>query len=316
MTPGLSLQRLAPLLALALALASACAAADEPPAAPPPMSTLQAAGLGVVEGMTEYLPVSSTGHLLLTQRLMGIGGTPEEKTAADAYAICIQIGAILAVAGLYFRRVRGVAWGFLGRDAEGLRLGCNLLVGFVPAAVAGLLFEGLIKDYLFGGGRWGLWPTAAAWTAGGILILGTDRWFHVRRHDCGASLQALTWRMALGIGLAQCAALWPGVSRSLAAMMGGLLAGLSLPAAVEFSFLLGLLTLSASTAHDALQHGSVMLAQYGWVTILTGVATAAVSAALAVRWLVRYLQHHSLNVFGWYRIALGLATAACLALLA
>jgi undecaprenyl-diphosphatase len=273
------------------------------------MSILQAAILGVVEGVTEYLPVSSTGHLLLAQRLMGVGNTPEAKTAADAYAICIQLGAILAVAGLYFRRVRGVALGFLGRNPEGFRLGVNLLVAFAPAVAAGLLFEGLIKDYLFGGEHWGLWPVAVAWAAGGVMIVLTDRWFHVRRRDQGASLQQLTWRMALGIGLAQCVALWPGVSRSLATMVGGLLAGLSLPAAVEFSFLLGLLTLAASTAHDALQHGGVMLSQYGWPTILTGVAVAAGSAALAVRWLVHYLHHHSLNLFGWYRIALGLAVA-------
>jgi undecaprenyl-diphosphatase len=277
------------------------------------MSSLQAVVLGVVEGLTEYLPVSSTGHLLLTQRLMGMDQTGKAGEAADAYAICIQAGAILAVAGLYFGYVRRMALGLFGRDAGGLRLSINLGIAFVPAAVAGLLLEKQIKERLFGGGELGLWPVVGAWIVGGILILMMDRWLHERRQSGrGLTLEQLTWRLALGIGVAQCVAMWPGVSRSLATILGGLAVGLSLSAAVEFSFLLGLITLSASTAVDALKHGPAMLEIYGWGTLLLGLLAAFLSAAVAVTWLVRYLQRHPMTIFGWYRIALGLAVSAWL----
>ncbi len=277
------------------------------------MSVLQAVTLGVVEGLTEYLPVSSTGHLLLTQRLLGIGEAGKAKEAAEAYAICIQAGAILAVAGLYFRYVRRMALGVFGRDAEGLRLAVNLGVAFLPAAAIGLLFEKAIKERLFGGGAMGLWPVAGAWVVGGILILVMDRWMHAHRQSGrGLTVEQLTWRLALGIGAAQCIAMWPGFSRSLATILGGLAFGLSLTGAVEFSFLLGLVTLSASTAVDALQHGRVMLEAYGIVTPVIGLAAAFFSAVIAVTWMVRYLQRHPMTVFGWYRIVLGLAVSVWL----
>lgn len=277
------------------------------------MSALQAAVLGVVEGLTEYLPVSSTGHLLLTQRLMGLDNTGKAGEAAEAYAICIQAGAILAVAGLYFGYVRRMAQGLVGRDPGGLRLGINLVVAFIPAAVVGLLLEKRIKQLLFGGGAMGLWPVVGAWIVGGLLILIMDRWIRERRTSgSGLTMEQLTWRLALGIGAAQCAAMWPGVSRSLATILGGLAVGLSLTAAVEFSFLLGLITLGASTAVDALKHGPVMLEIYGWATLLIGLVAAFLSAAVAVTWLVRYLQRHPMTIFGWYRIALGAAVAAWL----
>ncbi len=277
------------------------------------MSPLQAVVLGVVEGLTEYLPVSSTGHLLLTQRLMGLDDTGKAAEAAEAYAICIQAGAILAVAGLYFGYVRRMARGLVGCDAGGLRLGINLGVAFAPAALAGLLLEKQIKERLFGGGTMGLWPVVGAWIVGGVLILVMDRWLRERRQSgSGLTLEQLTWRLALGIGTAQCVAMWPGVSRSLATILGGLAVGLSLSAAVEFSFLLGLITLSASTAVDTLKHGSAMLEVYGWSTLLIGLVAAFLSAALAVTWLVRYLQRHPMAIFGWYRIVLGIAVAAWL----
>ncbi|MEI7880683.1 MAG: undecaprenyl-diphosphate phosphatase [bacterium] len=278
------------------------------------MDILQAAILGIVEGVTEYLPVSSTGHLLLTMKLMNLGQTASTKDATEAYAICIQAGAILAVAGLYFRRLRGIAEGLIGRNPEGLRLGINVITAFLPAVIAGLTLEKWIKKHLFGGGEMGLWPVVAAWLVGGLAILFIE-W--KRRKSNGQnrstkSLSELTWKMALLIGTVQILAMWPGVSRSLATILGGLWAGLSLTAAVEFSFLLGLLTLSAATALDTLKYGGDILSIYGWQAPLTGMVTAMVSAALAVKWLVSYLQKHPLSVFGYYRIALAIVVAGFL----
>lgn len=278
------------------------------------MTVLQSVVMGVVEGVTEYLPVSSTGHLLLTQRLLHIGEKGEEKEAADAYAVCIQAGAILAVLGLYFRRVKQMALGLFGRDAEGRSLLANLVVAFMPAAAMGFLLEKKIKLYLFGGDHWGLWPIAGAWIAGGLVILILDRTLIPLRRDRGLSLSQLTWRMAVGIGLAQCLAMWPGVSRSLATIVGGLVVGLTLADAIEFSFLLGLVTLTAATGKDALEYGRAMVTCYGVVRLMLGVAVAGVSAAVAVKWMVSYLRRHPLAIFGYYRIALGAATAAFLAM--
>lgn len=274
------------------------------------MDNLQALILGIVEGLTEYLPVSSTGHLLLAQRLMGI----PSSTASDAFAISIQGGAILAVLGLYRGRVAQMLAGLAGRDTTGRTLLFNLVAAFVPAAVIGLLLEKPIKKYLFGGDEWGLWPVVAAWLVGGLAILAVS--FARRRRGAnpgtGLDLDQLTIRMALVVGFAQCLAMWPGVSRSLITIVGGVLVGLSLPAAVELSFLLGVITLSAATAYDALKHGSEMLATYGAVPLLIGFGAAWLSAVLAVKWMVGYLKSHGMEIFGWYRVALAVAVAAWL----
>ncbi len=264
----------------------------------------QAAVLGAVEGTTEYLPVSSTGHLLLAQRLMGIGNHPGTRAAADAYAIVIQAGAILAVLGLYRRRVAGMMRGLLGRDPDGLRLACLLLLAFLPAAATGILAEKTVKSLLFG-----LWPVTVAWMAGGVLILLVSRRLPFA---AGVSLERLSFRQAAMIGLWQCLALWPGVSRSLATILGALLAGVGLAAAVEFSFLLGLLTLGAATVWETVHMGGKILSFYGWVSPLLGFACAFVSAWLAVKWMVAWLQRRGLGLFGWYRIVLALVTALLL----
>jgi undecaprenyl-diphosphatase len=268
-----------------------------------------------VEGVTEYLPVSSTGHLLLAQRIMGIGGrtdaeSPEarnRKEASDAYAICIQGGAIMAVLFLYARRVRGMALGVLGRDPAGRRLTVSVGLAFLPAAIVGLLLEGRIKSHLFGP-----WPVVGAWFAGGAVILWVASQMRRRPSRAGSALEAMAWPGAVLIGLIQCVAMWPGVSRSLATILGGLAAGLSLPAAVEFSFLLGVVTLGAATASDALRHGQAMLAAFDWTSMAVGFAAAFVSAVLAVRWMVGYLSRHGLGIFGYYRLAAALVTAALL----
>ena len=264
--------------------------------------------LGIVEGLTEYLPVSSTGHLLLTQRALGI----PQSESADAFAICIQAGAIVAVLGLYFSRVRQMALGVAGRDPQGLQMAINVVAAFLPAAFIGLLLEKPIKKYLFGGEAWGLWPTVAAWFLGGVAILAVSWWQSSRQtktHQSSLDLDSLTWRMAVAVGLIQCVAMWPGVSRSLVTIVGGVVVGWSLSAAVEFSFLLGLLTLSAATAYDGLKYGREMLHSFGPLALFFGFLGAWVSAVLAVKWMVAYLKEHGMQIFGYYRIALAIVVA-------
>jgi undecaprenyl-diphosphatase len=261
--------------------------------------------LGVVEGVTEYLPVSSTGHLLVVQRLLDIGTTPETEDAADSYAIAIQAGAILAVLLLYFGRVRTMAEGLIGRNPAGRRILVAIAVSFVPAAVIALAFEQPIKDNLLGPG-----PVIAAWVAGGIVILlVADRW---SSHTGGTAIEQITLGQATLIGFFQVLAMWPGTSRSLVTILGALAVGLSLAAAVEYSFLLGLITLGAATGYETIQNGDLMIDAYGWVDPLIGLVVSFIAAALAVRWLVGYLQRHSLAIFGWYRI--GIAAVAGLLL--
>ena len=264
------------------------------------MEIWQALLLGIIEGLTEYLPVSSTGHLLVAQRLLGI---PEDE-ASHAYAIAIQAGAILAVLGLYRVRVARMVHGALGRDTEGARLLMALGLAFLPAAVLGLTAEPAIEAYLFGA-----WPVVTAWAAGGVLILVVAPRL---RREGGLALESVGPRVALLIGLAQCAALWPGVSRSLATILGGLAAGLSMVAAVEFSFLLGLVTLGAATAYKAVGSGGAMLEAYGALPLAAGFVAAWASATLAVRWMVAYLSRHGLAVFGWWRILVAMGVGVLL----
>ncbi len=272
------------------------------------MTFLQAVILGVVEGLTEYLPVSSTGHLYLASRLLGLGTTPEGSVAADAYVIAIQIGAILAVLWLYPKRVSSMVMGCLGRDRQGLGLALNTLVAFLPAALIGLAFGDLIKERLFG-----ICPVTLAWLAGGMAILLVARSMH-RHPGHGMELGELTFRAALVIGLVQCIAMWPGVSRSLVTILGGVLVGLSVQAAVEFSFILGLITLGAATCYEIVREGPAMLLQFGLLSPAVGILTAFVSAVAAVKWMVAYLHRHGLEVFGYYRIGLAFITMALMLL--
>jgi undecaprenyl-diphosphatase len=270
------------------------------------LSPLDAAILGVVEGVTEYLPVSSTGHLLFTEHLLGISDDPELKTAADSYAIAIQFGAIMAVVLLYWGRLMSILRGILGRDRDGRRLAIVLISSFVPAAVIGLVGEKFIKGYLFA-----LWPITAAWLVGGVVILlvaRRDRRGGLRPNE-GAEMKDLTIGQAAVIGLLQCVAMWPGVSRSLVTILGGRLVGMSTIAAVEYSFLLGLVTLTAATVFEAASEGGTIIATFGIVTPLIGVVAAFISAALAVKWMVGYLNKHTLAIFGWYRLGLAVVAA-------
>jgi len=259
--------------------------------------------LGLVEGITEYLPVSSTGHLILASSLLGLGRTEDSKAALDAFEVVVQGGAILAVLGLYAPRVRSLLLGLLGRDPAGLRLAWNLLLAFLPAAVLGLTLHGAIERHLFT-------PPAVlgALFVGGLWMIWLDR----QRLHSGRNVNDLSPRDALWIGLMQCASLWPGTSRSMMTISAGLLIGMRATEAAEFSFLLGLPTLGgacvyslAKNLHEATKHGAPNLFQeLGVTACLLGVVVASVSAALAVRWLVSFLNRHGLAPFGWYRVAL------------
>lgn len=256
--------------------------------------------LGIVEGLTEFLPVSSTGHLLVVGDLIGFG-TGSSQDAADAYAIAIQLGAILAVLFLYRLRVSAVAKGLFGRDEVGRSVLIALALSFMPAAVLGVAFGDAIKESLFGPV-----PVTIAWALGGMALL-------VWKPKHGTlDIHQLTVKSSLMIGLAQCVAMWPGVSRSLATLIAGLAVGLTLSAAVEFSFLLGVVTLSAATALDLLKHGNEIVDQFGIARPLLGGVVAFITAVIAVKWMVGYVTNRSLAIFGWYRIAIAAVTTALL----
>jgi undecaprenyl-diphosphatase len=258
--------------------------------------------LGLVEGITEWLPISSTGHLTVTQDLLGIEGD-----AADSYAIAIQAGAILAVLGLYRDRFVTMLRGLRGRDPDGRRLVGAIVIACLPAVAVGLTFEDMIKDRLFGP-----WPVVIAWFVGGLAILLVARRRRDLAPDAGAPLRVLDWRGALLIGIAQTLALWPGVSRSLVTILVATAVGLAVPAAVEFSFLLGFVILGGATFYETLSSGGEMVAAYGVVTPLLGLAVAFVSAMVAMRWMVDYLNRRGLGVFGWYRIAVAIVVTGLL----
>ncbi|MCY3002895.1 MAG: undecaprenyl-diphosphate phosphatase [Planctomycetota bacterium] len=268
------------------------------------MEGWQAALLGLVEGLTEYLPVSSTGHLILVQRALGL----EASAAHNAFAICIQAGAIAAVALLYRERLVQMLRGLAGSDPAGRRLFLRVIAAFVPAAVLGKLFDEKIEELLFG-----LWPVVAAWAVGGVVILFVARKRAGVDPLRGKPLEELSIGGAVVIGLVQCLAMWPGTSRSLATILGGLGLGLALPAALEFSFLLGLVTLSAATAYKGLKDGSTMVIELGIPAIAIGFVGAAASAWASVRWMVGYLERRGLALFGWWRLALAALVAALLA---
>lgn len=260
------------------------------------MNAWKAMVLGVVEGVTEYLPISSTGHLVVTQRLLGIGDTSATKDAADSYAIAIQFGAILAILVLYRKRIESIIRGLFGRDADGRNLLISLVLAFIPAVVIGVAIEKPIKSHLLNVG-----PVVGAWIVGGLLLLFLAP--RIRPDRRGFSITNIGPKHALIIGLAQVLAMWPGTSRSLVTILAALAVGATLAAAVEFSFLLGLMTLAAATIYESLNNGSTVIDAYGWFTPLIGLVFAFVSAAVAVKWMVAWLQTRSLAIFGWERLA-------------
>ena len=282
--------------------------------------------LGLVEGITEFLPVSSTGHLILASRALGLEGTaplydehgqimwhkkPSEENpegvpltltlAADTYAVVIQVGAIAAVVLLYWGQLIGILRGLGGKNAAGLRLLRNIILAVFPCAIAGLTLGDWIDENLFS-------PRAVvvALVSGAVMMFAAERW---RRQQTGTTESRrepsdLTPKQALGIGLMQCLALWPGTSRSMVTMVGGYFAGLSPARAAEFSFLVGLPTLAGAALLKGMSAGPAMIAVFGWPHVIVGTVVAAISAAIAVKFFVSYLGRHGLGVFAIYRIIL------------
>ena len=269
------------------------------------MNAWKAIVLGVVEGVTEYLPISSTGHLVVTQRLLDIGNDSATKDAADTYAIAIQFGAILAVLVLYRRRILLILNGLIGRSADGRQLLTTLVLAFLPAVIVGVTLEKPIKENLLG-------PVAVvvAWVVGGIVLLIVAPRISPTRP--GVRLTAISRRQALIIGAAQVLAMWPGTSRSLVTILAALAVGTTLSAAVEFSFLLGLMTLGAATLYESAQNGATVIDAYGVASPLIGVIVAFISAAVAIRWMVTWLETRSLAIFGWERLAVSAITVGLL----
>lgn len=298
---------------------------------PPPVAELgigDAIVLGMVEGVTEFLPISSTGHLIIANRMLGLesdqqltdkagrplwhkppsakypGGVPLTlKLAADTYAVVIQVGAIGAVVLLYWQQLFLMIGGLLGRSSAGLRLLRNILLAFLPMALMGLLLHDLIARYLFS-----TWAVIGALVAGAFLMLWAERWREARTGIGRAKGDAadLTSRKALAIGLAQCLALWPGTSRSMVTIVGGYLAGLGPAKAAEFSFLVGLPTLAGAALYKGSQSGPAMIEVFGWSNVLLGAGVAAISALIAVKFLVHVITRHGLVFFAYYRLVLAL----------
>ena len=260
------------------------------------MTLLDAAILGLVEGITEYLPVSSTGHLILTSALLGLDGA-----GIDAFNIVIQGGAILAVLGLYRVRVLGMVQGLIGQNPEGRRLLVRLLIAFAPAAVLGPILDDTIEATLFRPV-----PVLAALAIGGVIMLKLGKG---RANSSDTDPADLPLRAALLIGLAQCIAMWPGTSRSMVTLAAGVALGLRPARAAEFSFLLGLPTLGGACVYKLVKDGDTVLA-LGTPSLVVGILVATVSAAFAVRWLVGFLTNRGLAPFGWYRLALTVVVAA------
>ncbi len=287
--------------------------------------------LGLVEGVTEFLPISSTGHLIIASHALGLEGEeplrdaqgeirwykrPSEKNptgepltqklAADTFIVVIQVGAIAAVALLYWEKILGMLRGILGRNGPGIRLLRNIILAFAPVAAAGFYLGKWIDRHLFSIGA-----VVAALVSGAVLMFAAERWRRTAPNatDSRREPHDLTVRQALGIGLMQCLALWPGTSRSMVTMVGGYFCGLSPARAAEFSFLVGLPTLAGAAVYKGVQAGPAMIEVFGWPPLLLGTAVAAGSAAVAVRFLVRYLTHHGLALFAVYRLILAAVLA-------
>jgi undecaprenyl-diphosphatase len=261
---------------------------------------------GIVEGVTEFLPISSTGHLILTKEfLVDLSSlSRSEQDAIHAYLIVIQVGAIIAVAILYAQRIIAIILGFWGFDPAGKKLGLNIICAFIPAALLGPILDDWIEVFLFGAT-----PVGIALIVGAVLM----GWAEKRKKRSEGvdgysekSLECLSMRDSLIVGLLQCVAMCPGTSRSMMTIVGGYFVGLSRKHSAEFSFLLGLVTLTAAAGYKVITKGTTLLQSLEIGPMLFGCLIAGFSAALSVRWLVGFLTHHGLGLFVWYRVIFGI----------
>jgi undecaprenyl-diphosphatase len=246
--------------------------------------------LGIVEGLTEFLPISSTGHLILAGALLHFN-----DEVGKAFEVVIQAGAMLAIIWEYRARFTRVTAGLFS-DADARRFVLNLGIAFLPAAVLGLFLSKIIKRFLFQP-----LPVALAFIIGGVVILWAERRKHPPRIE---TVEAITLRDALKIGFAQALALIPGTSRSGATIIGGMLFGLSRRTATEFSFVLAVPTLLAASGYDLLKHRDLLHVD-DVALFAVGLVSAFASAFLCVRWLLRFISRHDFRGFAWYRIAFG-----------
>ena len=263
------------------------------------MELWQALVLGVVEGLTEFVPVSSTGHLILVQHLLGLRGP-----AVSAYAVVIQLGALLAAVCYYRRTLVGTAQGLLRSEPAAQRLLINLCLGSLPLLALGYLFSKRIKARLFAPA-----PVAAAILVGGVIMLALEL-FQRRQKRSGARFiedpAELSHSQAILVGVIHTLSLWPGTSRSFASITGGQLAGLSTRAAADFAFLLALPTLGVATVYELLKEGHAIAATCGGAQLAVGLLVSFVVGLLVIAGFLRYLRRFGLWAFACYRIALGL----------
>ncbi|MCF3651998.1 undecaprenyl-diphosphate phosphatase [Synoicihabitans lomoniglobus] len=293
------------------------------------LSKRDAVILGVVEGITEFLPISSTGHLIVTNHALGLDaddplfddngqplwarppsaedpvGVPLTlKLAADTYIVVIQVGAIAAVMFIFWPSIAGILRGLTGHDPVGLRLLRNIALAFFPVVFVGLAFDDWIDANLFS------IPTViAALVVGAGFMWFAERWRKQRATVTDKAPADLTPREAVQIGFIQCLALWPGMSRSMVTMVGGYFSGLAPAKAAEFSFLVGLPVLGGAAVYKGWQAGPAMISLFGWTEMLIGGAVATLAAGAAVKFLVSYLQKFGLGAFAIYRVVLAGALA-------
>jgi undecaprenyl-diphosphatase len=261
------------------------------------VSYLIAVLLGFVEGVTEYLPVSSTGHLILVSHFLG-----SEGEASKSFDIVIQLGAILAVVIHYRALLAARVKGAFSGDREAMNLFGALALAFIPTAVAGLMFRKVIREHLFGP-----LPVAIALVVGGALMIGVERVRARRKIEGESGLEHVTPGRALMIGVGQCFSLWPGASRSMCTIVAGQLGGLSTATAAEFSFLLALPTLGAATLYELYKARHEMFASISVAQLAVGMIVSFLVAWAVVASFLRWLRHRGLEPFGYYRIAVGVA---------
>lgn len=265
-----------------------------------PFDLIKAAVLGIVEGLTEFLPVSSTGHLLLMEHFFGF----DDDAFGKSFAVLIQLGAILALLSIYFVRLWHFALGFF-TDAQARRFVIGVLIAFLPSAVVGALAYGFIKDVLFN-----VWIVCITLIIGGFVLLWVDRMtLHARHHDA----TKFTLPMYFGIGLFQCVSMVPGVSRAGATIIGAMLFGADRRSAAEFSFWLAMPTMVGAFAYE-LYKSRTELTGGDTLVIAVGFAASFVCGWIVVKTFLDYVSRHSFALFAWWRIVVGAAGLIALAL--